>query len=65
MLGGPKGREGLGIRDWTGPQCGAYHDGDVTAAKNILARGLTRLAEGTPTGSTAGVTESQAFQARE
>lgn len=39
-LGGPKGRKELGIRDWTCPHCGAYHDRDVNIAKNILARGL-------------------------
>jgi IS605 OrfB family transposase len=44
----PKGRAGLRIRAWTCSECGAEHDRDVNAAKNILARGLARLAEGTP-----------------
>jgi len=43
---GPKGLSGLGIRQWT-CSCGAEHDRDVNAAKNIAARGLARLAEGT------------------
>ena len=44
----PKGRAGLRIRAWACSECGAVHDRDVNAAKNILARGLARLAEGTP-----------------
>ena len=36
---GPKGWEGLGTRTWECP-CGAAHDRDVNAAKNIAAWGL-------------------------
>ena len=42
----PKGRAGLRIREWTCSDCGAVHDRDVNAARNILAAGHRRLAEG-------------------
>lgn len=45
---GPRGLKGLGIREWSCPECGAAHDRDVNAAKIILARGLARLAGGIP-----------------
>lgn len=45
---GPKGREGLGIREWTCECCDSVHHRDVNAARNILARGLAGLAEGIP-----------------
>jgi len=45
---GPKGIAGLGIREWRCRQCEAVHDRDVNAARNILAAGRRRLAEGIP-----------------
>ncbi|CAB5514298.1 IS200/IS605 family transposase ISPa83 [Achromobacter anxifer] len=48
---GPRGLSGLGMRGWTCSACGTIHDRDVNAAKTILARGLARLAEGTPPGA--------------
>ena len=42
----PKGRVGLRIREWTCSDCGAVHDRDVNAARNILAAGHRRLAVG-------------------
>ena len=44
----PKGRAGLGIREWTCSHCGSVNDRDVNAARNILALGHQRLAGGIP-----------------
>ena len=44
----PKGRTGLGIREWTCQGCGTTHDCGVYVAKNILALGHERLAGGIP-----------------
>ena len=43
---GPQGREGLGMREWTCRCCGAPHERDRNSARNILAAGRRRLAEG-------------------
>lgn len=44
--GRPKGIADLGIREWTCGDCGATHDRDVNAARNILRLGHQALAEG-------------------
>ena len=44
---GPRGLEGLRIREWA-CACGATHDRDINAARNILALGRERLAGGIP-----------------
>jgi transposase len=45
-VGGPKGSEGLEIREWQCDDCGAVHDRDVNAAQNHLRLGRQALAEG-------------------
>jgi len=48
-LGGPKDIAGLGMRQWTCEHCGASHDRDVNAARNLLAGAERRpLAEEIP-----------------
>lgn len=42
-LTGPKGLDGLRIREWTCSVCGDKHERDINAAKNILAVGHGRL----------------------
>lgn len=43
---GPKGLKDLEIRQWGCSECGAEHNRDVNAAKNIAALGRQSLAEG-------------------
>lgn len=41
-LTGPEGRESLGVREWACGSCGARHDRDLNAARNLLQE-VTRL----------------------
>jgi putative transposase len=45
---GPKGLGQLVVREWSCGHCGAAHNRDVNAARNILARGNARPLAGTP-----------------
>lgn len=45
---GPRGLEGLRIREWVCQHCGSTHKRDINAATNILAAGHGRLAVGIP-----------------
>lgn len=42
----PKGRTGLGIRQWTCSDCGSVHDRDTNAARNIARLGHQALEAG-------------------
>jgi IS605 OrfB family transposase len=44
----PRGIAALEIREWTCSNCGTGHDRDINAARNILALGSERPAEGIP-----------------
>ncbi len=30
----------LNVREWTCPECGSIHDGDINTTRNVLAAGL-------------------------
>lgn len=47
-ISGPKGLQGLVIREWKCSDCGCVHDRDQNAALNILRRGRATLAVGIP-----------------
>ena len=39
----PRKMFGLYVNEWKCPNCGAQHDRDINAAKNILKKGVTSL----------------------
>lgn len=41
--GGPRGLNGLGVREWACGSCNAFHNRDVNSAKNILRIGYDTL----------------------
>jgi IS605 OrfB family transposase len=45
-IGGPRGLQGLRIREWMCDGCGTVHDRDVNGARNILRVGLDTLVAG-------------------
>jgi putative transposase len=51
-LAGPKGVNGLDVRQWMCRECGVTHDRDINAARNILARSRSGApsADSHPTG---------------
>jgi putative transposase len=62
-LTGPSGPRGLVVRRWCCAACGAAHDRDVNAARNILARSRCRTAVGGNESSSSWVRPSSAPRA--
>lgn len=64
-LTGPSGPKALVVRRWCCAACGAEHDRDVNAARNILARSRCRTAVGGNESSSSWVQPSRALCVRE
>lgn len=57
----PKGIAGLGIRAWECSDCGASHDRDVNAARNILALALSAQRRGDESGEAAAMARTTRY----
>lgn len=59
-ISGPRGRDGLRIREWVCTGCGSVHDRDHNAAKFILRRGHATLVAGAAQAAEVSISENRA-----